>query len=86
MKRNVKRKLQFRAQRDSSAYAYDSERDMQIPVSGGPAVVPSLQAVARHDRSLEWLGLAFLALLLIFPLIVQYLPLGVREYLAATVR
>jgi hypothetical protein len=82
----MRKRLQFRG-KDSSAYDYDTrDEDMRNDVNSECAVVPNLQAVSRSGRSLNWLGLALFALLMIFPLVVQCLPLGVRQYLAATVR
>jgi hypothetical protein len=83
----MKKRLKFRGYKDSSAYDYDSrDEDMHSDVNSGCAVVPNIQAVSLRNRSLSWLGVALFALLLVFPLVVQYLPLGVRQYLAATVR
>lgn len=83
----MRKRLQFRAHKDSSAYDYGAApEEMNADVNAGHTVVRTLQAVARHDRSLDWLGVALVSLLLVFPFVVQYLPLGVREYLAVTVR
>jgi len=80
----MKKRLKFRAYKDSSAYDYSArDEDMQDGANTDSVVVPTLYAVSRRNRSLSWLGVA---LLLVFPLVVQYLPLGVRQYLAATVR
>lgn len=87
----MKKKLKFRSYKDSSAYDYDScdddrQEDMQKDVNSGCAVVSKLHAVSGSAPSLNWLAAMLLALLLVFPFVVQYLPQGVRQYLSATVR
>ena len=83
----MKKRLQFRGYKDSSAYDYDSrDEEMQKDVNSGCAVVPKLHAVSGGAPSLNWLAATLLILLLVFPFVVQYLPQGVRQYLSATVR
>jgi hypothetical protein len=37
-------------------------------------------------KSLNWLGITFFILLMAYPVFVQYVPLGIRQYLSATFR
>jgi hypothetical protein len=70
---------------DSRLDSRSSSKHMKEAFNVG-AVVPKIHAVSRRKPSLNWLGIMLLALLLGFPLVVQNLPLGVRQYLSATVR
>lgn len=40
----------------------------------------------KPQRSLAWLGITMVGLLMLYPFVAQYLPLGIRAYLSASLR
>lgn len=46
----------------------------------------SAGAIVEKKHGLNWLGFTMFVLLMIYPFIVQYLPLGIRQYLSAPLK
>ena len=59
-----------------------------LPVSTSQRVYGSDHATpsVAEGRRLNWLGILLFGVLMAYPFVVQYLPLGVRQYLSATLR
>lgn len=43
-------------------------------------------SLEEHRKSLNWLGIGLFVFLMAYPFIVHYVPSGIREYLAASLK
>jgi hypothetical protein len=46
----------------------------------------SIEPVVKQQHSLNWLAVTMFGLLMIYPFVSQYVPIGIRAYLAASLK
>ena len=65
-----------------------SLEEQSVEAISGPRLLDSRVSImaAKQKNSMPVLALVFFAVLMIFPFVAQYLPLGFREFLSASLK